>query len=73
MISDNMQHPPASGDLLGDSVENMRGECNEQEVRPELTPDLALEHPTKAATARPRAPPRRSSRIAEKKVSRVIR
>jgi len=30
MTSDNGQHPSFGGDLLGDSVEVMRGECDEE-------------------------------------------
>ena len=30
MISDNVQYSSPSGDLLGDSVEVMRGECDER-------------------------------------------
>jgi len=73
MTSANGQHPSLSGDQLGGSVEVMRGERDEGEVQAELISGLALEQSTNVGTARPRLPPRRSSRIAEKKISRVIR
>jgi len=73
MTSANGQHPSLSGDLLGNSVEVMRGECDAGEVGAELISGLALEQSTAAAAVRPRPPPRRSSRIAEKKIPRVIR